>query len=562
MDNEKSYIYEIKQSLSKSPIRKKLINLENVPFKNVISEQLNKTLENINILENDKDKAVKLVIVGEVKSGKSSLVNALIGKEVSTVDVLEATSSIIEVIYDKENNIKKYDNIKQVRLNIEYLKKINIVDTPGLRSITIKNEQKTLNYINNADLILFVIDATHIGQEDILESLDLISQYRKPIVGILNKADLIEDDKDEVMEYIKDEYGIYIDDFFMISSYLEYQDKMSKNVKAGSTDIVISNYKDLKRNFDSLEKYIDNIIKNCEFIKQKSLKASIEGIIHKEIVNHNEYINSLSIIIEELKKYEKLLQNKFDYIKAKMEFEVNNWCNRVFFNEELNKIKEDIGNYIIYINETYINDRVNKKKIQLDELFFKEWGECLKEISEKLDEDIKKYIDDITYRNEFLDTPLLKFDDNTSDINEILATVGTGAVLGATSGGIISMYSAVIGSSAASVTIGTALMTYCPPLLIAGTVSGAIGKVIYDKIKLDKNNKETLKDIDEFVDNLKYKIAEELNEGYFKASQEIMFTTIETLKNLKGVHINKYEIEKLSKEIDEYIEETKKYISI
>ncbi|MGL6106952.1 dynamin family protein [Romboutsia sp.] len=561
MDNRRNYIYEIKDSILQSPIRKRLTESENIPFKKVVLENLNNTIENIKALENNKDKAVKLVIVGEVKSGKSSLLNALIGKEVSTVDVLEATSSIIEVIYDKENKTKKSDNITQVRLNIEYLKKINIVDTPGLKSITIKNEQKTLNYIQNADLILFVIDATHIGQEDILESLDLIAQYRKPIVGIVNKADLLEDNKQEVMEYIKDEYGIYIDDFFMISSYLEYQDKMSKNVKAGNTDIVISNYNELKENFKQLVKYIEDTSNNYKAVKEKSLNSSLEGIIHKEIVNHHEYKQSLFVLVEELKKHERLLQNKFDYVKSKMEFEVNDWCNRVFLSEELSKIKADIESSAIYINEIYINDRVNKKKIELDELFFKEWSECLKEISDQLDDDIKKYIDKITYRSELLDTPHLNIDSGKGNINEMLATVGSGAILGATSGGIISMYTAAIGSSAASVTIGTALITYCPPLLIAGTISGALGKVIYDKVKSDKNNKEILNDIDNFIDGLKYKIIEALNEGYFKASQEIVFTTTEILKNLKGIYTNKYDIEKLSKEIEAYIEKLKKYIS-
>lgn len=559
MDN-KNYIYEIKENILESPIRKRLTEEVNIPFKKVVTENLNKTVENIKALENNKDKAVKLVIVGEVKSGKSSLVNALIGKEISEVDVLEATSSIIEVVYGKEYSIKKNKNITQVSLNIDYLKKVNIVDTPGLKSITLKNEKKTLDYIQNSDLILFVIDAAHIGQEDILEALDIIAQYQKPIVGILNKSDLLQDNKDAVLEYIKEEYNIYIDDFFMISSYLEYQDKMSKKVKAGNTDIVISNYKELKNNFNSLVKFIDDISKNHEEVKENSLKSSLEAIIHKDIVNHHEYKQSLLILGEELKKHEKLLQNKFDYVKTKMEYEVSDWCNSVFLREELNKVKDDIKSSNIYINDVYINDRVNRKKIELDELFFKEWSECLREISDQLDDNIKKYIEKITYRNELLDAPMLNIESGKGNINEILATVGTGAILGATSGSIISMYSAAIGSSSASVTIGGALMTYCPPLLIAGTVSGAVGKAIYDKVKSDKNNKEILADIDDYIYKLRYKIIEELNDGYFRASQEIVSTTIEILKNLKGIFTNKYDMEKLGDEIEEYIIRIKKNI--
>jgi len=244
-----------------------------------------------------------------------------------------------------------------------------------------------------------------------------------------------------------------------------------------------------------------------------------------------------------------------------MDFEINDWSNRIFFNDEINKIKDNIDNARLYINEKYINDLINKKKIELDNLFFTEWSECLKEISNEMDDDIKKYVNEITYKNEFLSTPNLKVDANKANINDMLAVVGTGAVLGATSGGILSIYSAAIGSSAASMTIGTAMITYCPPLLIAGTISGALGKAIYEKIQSDKKNKEILKDVDDFIEEVKYKILEELKASYNNCSKEIVFTTLEILKNIKGVSMSKYEMEILVKDIETYIQSLKCCIS-
>jgi small GTP-binding protein len=500
-----------------------------------------------------------MVRVGEVKCGKSSLVNALIGNEVSEVDVLEATSNIIEVVYGNDSYTKKNDYITKIGLNIDYLKKINIVDTPGLRSITIKNEQKTMNYIQNADLILFVMDATHLGQEDIVEALDIICEYKKPIVGVINKCDLLNDNKEETLEYIKQEYGIYMDEFFMISSYLEYQEKMSNKAKAKSTDLIISNYTDLRDNFKNLNKYIQSVCENCNEIKQKSIKSSLQGIIHKDTISHYEYLKSLSIFIDEMNKYEKELQNKVDYIYSKMNFEIDDWCNRIFFNDEIKKIKDNIESTKIYISEKYINDLVNKKKVEFDNIFFKEWSECIKEISDKMDDDIKKYVNEITYKNEFLDEAEFKVDSEKTNINDMLTVVGSGAVLGATSGGIISLYSAAIGSSATSMTIGSAMAAYCPPLLIAGTISGALGKVIYDKVQCDKQNKDILKDIDEFIQQTKYKVSEKLKDGYNNCSKEITFTTLEILKNINGMSMSKYEMEVLVKEVEDYIKNIKIY---
>lgn len=560
MEKHKNYIYKIKEEFLNSPVRKKIMEDERLPFKDIVYESLEKRLDEIKAIEQDRESPLKLVIIGEVKSGKSSLVNALLGYEVSEVDVLEATSNIIEIIYDKESYTTSDENITKIRLNIEYLKKINIVDTPGLKSITIKNEQKTLNYIKHADLILFVMDATHLGQEDVSDALDIICEYQKPMIGIINKSDLLGSNKDEILEYIKDEYGIYIDEFFMISSYLEYQGKLSNKAKAKNTDLVISNYTDLKENFNDLNNYIKSTYQNCESIKYKSIKSSLNGIVQKEIVNHHEYVKSLSMFIDEFNKYEKTLQNKLEYIRSKMEFEINDWSNRIFFWEEIAKIKNNIENANIYICESYINEIINKKKIELDNLFFEEWSECLKEVSKEMDDDIRKYVEDINYKNEFLSSPDFKLDSEKANTNDMLAVVGTGAVLGATSGSILSLYSAIIGSSATSITIGSALMTYCPPLLIAGTISGAVAKAIYDKVKSEQKSKDILKDVDDFIEDVKHNLVEELKKGYEEASKEIFYTTIEILKNIKGYSISKYDMEMLAKSIEEYIETLKKFI--
>lgn len=556
MENIKS----TKELMITSPIREKLGDNNNMPFKNLISKNLNKIMENIEDIEINENKPLKIVIVGEVKSGKSSLLNALLSKDVSEVDVLESTSSIIEVVYDKKRTTKKYDGITRIGLDLEYLKKINIVDTPGLRSITLTNEEKTLSYIQNSDLILFVIDSTHIGQQDVSEALELLVSYNKPIVGIINKSDLLQDDKDKILEYVKDEYDLYIDDFFMISSYLEYQDQVSKNAKVGRTDLVILNNTDLKENFIKLVEYIDDIYKNCDEVKRNSINSSIQAIIHNDILYHYEYVKSLSMVVDELKKHEKLLENKMDYISAKMDFEINDWINRSFLENEISKIKDDIENANIYINENYINDAVNKKKVELDRLFFEEWNECLQEVNRETDNNIKKYMENINYKNELINTPSFKMDNEKVNLNEMLTTVGTGAILGATSGTVVSIYAAGIGTSATSVTIGTALMTYCPPLLIAGTITGAVGKLIYDKIKNDKKNKEILRDIGDFKEELKYSILGSLKEGYANSSKEIVNTTAEVYKNSKGIFMSRYQIENLLDEIELYIVKCQNYI--
>lgn len=562
MENINQYICKIKETLINSPIRQRLSQKEVVPFKDIVFENLNGQIENIKALESSQYKPLNIVIVGEVKAGKSSFLNALLGKEISEVDVLEATSSVIEVVYGENADVSQSEDLTRISLDIDYLKKINIVDTPGLKSITESNEKKTIDYIKYADLILFVIDATHLGQEDTIEALDLLSEYNKPIVGVINKCDLLIENSSEVLDYITGEYGIYIDRFFMISSSFEYQHKISQKTIAKSTDLVVSNYTELRENFIKLTDYIEGIYENSNQTKYKSIKTSIEGIIQKDIIIHSDYNKSINVLLDELKKYERLLQNKKEYIKAKMEFEINDWIDRIFLSEEIKKIESDIKSTNIYINESYLTELINLKKNELDDLYFKEWSNCLKEVSDEMDDDIKRYVNDIAYKNELLDTPTFKLDKEKTDINSILATVGTGAILGATSGGVISIYSATLGNYATSLTFGAAIMTYLPPLLIAGTISGAVGKVIYDKVLDERKSKEILKNIEVFIEKLKSHIKEELNKDYENLSQEIIITTTEILKNIKGIYINKYEIKDFIELIEKYITYLTQFVEI
>lgn len=560
MKDVKESIYEVKEYFLKSPLRDKLAKGEGIPFKNLVINDLHDNMTNIEILDKSESKPLKVVVVGEVKSGKSTLVNALLKKDISEIDVLEATSSIIEISYGDEYESKIVDGAINISLNLEILKRINIVDTPGLRSMTTKNENKTLNYIQNADFIIFVIDATHIGQEDIIDVLELIESFKKPIIGVINKCDLLDSDKMELMDYIQEEYGIYIDKFFLISSYLEYEEKLNSNKVEENENKIINNYEELKEDFSNFIKYIEDLYRDSQEVKYESINYSLQGIIQKEVLCNYDYFKSILMIEEETNKYEKILRNKLDYISSKMNYEIDDWIDRVFLCNQLGKIKENLDSASDYINENYINQYINEKKDELDKLFFEEWEECLNEVEYEINTNINKNVERVYYKNEFLNSTHYKVDKEDMNINEVLATVGTGALLGVTSGGIASVYAAAVGSSAASMTIGTALMVYCPPLLVAGTISGAVGKLIYEKVKINNRSKNILNDIEQFIGELKESVKSELKSNYYKCSEEIVTTASEIFKKEKGITMSKYGLEEFIKEIETYIKELKQYI--
>ncbi len=76
------------------------------------------------------------VVVGEVKSGKSSFINALLETTVTDVAPDPCTDMILKIVYSPEPYEKIIsDKIKEIGLPHDILKEISIVDTPGTNSI-------------------------------------------------------------------------------------------------------------------------------------------------------------------------------------------------------------------------------------------------------------------------------------------------------------------------------------------------------------------------------------------------------------------------------------------
>src|ERR1700731_4695902 len=100
-------------------------------------------LETLQGLLTDIREPLLIVVVGEVKSGKSSLVNALFGQEFAKVDVLPATDRVCIFRYaETEKQIEVSPRLIEYHLPIEFLRNFNIVDTPGTN--TMISEHQTI----------------------------------------------------------------------------------------------------------------------------------------------------------------------------------------------------------------------------------------------------------------------------------------------------------------------------------------------------------------------------------------------------------------------------------
>jgi small GTP-binding protein len=143
------------------------------------------------------------VVVGEVKAGKSMLLNALFGRDFCKVDVLPATDRIYVFKYSEtEKDIPISEHLTERWRSIDFLKDFNIVDTPGTNTIVANHEEITENFMPMADLIVFVFSVLNPWGASSWDFLRLISnQWKKNIVFVIQQADLR--DEHEVASVVK-----------------------------------------------------------------------------------------------------------------------------------------------------------------------------------------------------------------------------------------------------------------------------------------------------------------------------------------------------------------------
>ncbi|HTC13065.1 MAG TPA: dynamin family protein [Chthoniobacterales bacterium] len=159
------------------------------------------TLRNLQNLVTKLGEPFLFVVVGEVKAGKSSLLNSLFGREFCKVDVLPTTDRIYEFKYgETDYDVQISDHVTALYRRIDFLKDFNIVDTPGTNTIVANHQEITENFVPMADLIVFVFAVTNPWAASAWDFLRLIGQqWKKNIVFVIQQADLREPHEVEIV---------------------------------------------------------------------------------------------------------------------------------------------------------------------------------------------------------------------------------------------------------------------------------------------------------------------------------------------------------------------------
>jgi GTPase SAR1 family protein len=144
-----------------------------------------------------------MVMVGPFGSGKSSMINALLGEEVLDVGPIPTTDHIVILRRGSDVQRSRAGDIETVFHPNPILENLSLVDTPGLESIFRTHDEVTRRFLHRADVVVLVMIATQVLTASNLEYLQQLKVFGKRVIVAVNQVDVLEPaERDQVRDFV------------------------------------------------------------------------------------------------------------------------------------------------------------------------------------------------------------------------------------------------------------------------------------------------------------------------------------------------------------------------
>jgi small GTP-binding protein len=199
------------------------------------------------------DELFLIVVVGEYNSGKSALINALLGDHVLEEGVTPTTARVTLVRWGEALSEQIVnEDFAIVTYPLELLKELNLIDSPGTNAIIRRHELLTTEYVPRSDLVLFTTSADRPLTESERQFLEKILAWGKKIVLVINKVDILEGRAavDEVRAFVAQHTaGIlgYTPELFVLSAKLAEKSNQTSDLEEKERLRKASGITDLER---------------------------------------------------------------------------------------------------------------------------------------------------------------------------------------------------------------------------------------------------------------------------------------------------------------------------
>lgn len=222
-----------------------------------LKDKLTSVIENL-------DNLFSIVFIGEFSTGKSSIINTLLGLDVLPEGITPTTDEITVMKYGDQKLESIEDGSRVVALPEDRLKGILLIDTPGT-NVTIEQHQKiTEEFIPKADIVFFTIGAERAVTGSEAKLIEFIKEgWLKNIVFVLNKIDITKDEQelDQLMTHTSNE----LERAFNFKPHIiPVSAKLAKQARAESNSELLQ-----KSGFSNLEDYIFKTLGEEERVRMK-----------------------------------------------------------------------------------------------------------------------------------------------------------------------------------------------------------------------------------------------------------------------------------------------------
>jgi GTP-binding protein EngB required for normal cell division len=250
------------------------------------------------------DNPYLIVFVGPFSSGKSSLVNALLGEyDVLPTGITPTTDRITMLRWGDQLQRVRSGDVDTIFYPSPLLQKVSFVDTPGLESVFQKHEEMTRKFLHRSDTVLLVMLATQAMTQRNVDYLKMLQEYGKTVIVILNQIDLLSPEElDTVRSYVeqqgRDQLGVKLQVWAMSA-----KQGMVARTADGGLDAALWQTSGLHE----IESYVDEQLSDVARLRQKlQTPLQIAQNVHTAaltVVNSNQsaldQYQSISVNIEE-----------------------------------------------------------------------------------------------------------------------------------------------------------------------------------------------------------------------------------------------------------------------
>ena len=206
------------------------------------------------------DRPLLIAVMGEFNAGKSSFVNALCGQEIAPVGVTPTTATINILRHGPMGGRAIYHDgrardldaasvapflralgadeaaairVVEIFFPLEVLRRVEIVDTPGLNSLRAEHESVARDFLVDADAIVWLFAVGQAAKATEKQALRLARAAGKRVLGVLNKIDRASDDEvAQVSAHVVGSLGDLVEAVLPISARRALEAKLEARTEA------------------------------------------------------------------------------------------------------------------------------------------------------------------------------------------------------------------------------------------------------------------------------------------------------------------------------------------